>query len=95
MVKNNLGPCDVPTLAFRVVGHRVTGDVWTGKVEWLGESTSSIREAVVDVASTGDRTATAEAADWLLDYLTAAGGTADSAAVKRAGPSAPDTRPMP
>lgn len=90
LVKNNLGPCDLPTLAYRVVGHLVgkadTGeDVWTGKLEWLGETATAIRDAVADTSPPGDRTATAEAADWLCDYLVAAGGSAPSAEIKRDG----------
>lgn len=93
LVKNNLGPCDVPTLTYRVVGHLVgqSGpgeDVWTGKLEWLGESATGIRDAVVATTQDGDRTATGEAAEWLGDYLASAGGSADSAEVKRAGAKA-------
>ena len=40
----------------------------TGKLEWLGESDRTIREAVeASGDSDGDRTATSEAADWLAD----------------------------
>lgn len=95
--KNNLGRLDLPTLAFRIAGVLVAstaeGDVWTGQLEWLGESERSIREAI-DVAaeSAGDRSAAAEAADWLLDYLTSQEGTADSAIVKREGAKAGHSR---
>lgn len=89
LVKNNLGPCDLPTLAYGVVGHLVGkagGDeVWTGRLEWLGESATAIRDAVADTSTQGDRTATAEALDWLQDYLTASAGSADSSDVKRDG----------
>jgi hypothetical protein len=90
LVKNNLGPCDLPTLRYRVVGHHVgkaeTGeDVWTGKLEWLGETATAIRDAVAQTTQDGDRTATSEATDWLADYLAAAGGAADSAEAKKAG----------
>ncbi|MGE0042405.1 MAG: DnaB-like helicase N-terminal domain-containing protein [Vicinamibacterales bacterium] len=92
LAKNNLGRSDVPTLSYRIVGHLVghseTGDVWTGKLEWLGESDQSIRDAVSSATDTGDRTATAEAADWLVDFLGDNGGAADSAEVKRAGAKA-------
>jgi hypothetical protein len=85
--KNNLGRMDLPTLQFRIVGEKVAdtaeGPVWTGKLEWLGESDRSIREAVE--ASTGDRTATGEAADWLEDYLTSVDGTQDSQIVQEDG----------
>ena len=57
----------------------------TGRLEWLGESDQSIRDLVATTTDTGDRTATAEAADWLTDYLADAGGQADSSEVKKAG----------
>ena len=71
------------------VAQTAEGDVWTGKLEWLGDSTRSIREATEAAAATsGDRSATSEAADWLHDYLTSEGGRADSAAIKREGAKA-------
>jgi hypothetical protein len=91
--KNNLGRTDLPTLTFRIVGVQVAdtpeGAVWTGKLEWLGETDRSIQEAI-DTAGeqTGDRTATQEAADWLVDYLTSQGGTRDSAIIKQQGKQA-------
>jgi hypothetical protein len=91
--KNNLGRADLPTLSFKIVGAKVAdtpeGEVWTGKLEWTGEADRSIKEAVeAAAATTGDRTATTEAADWLSDYLASQGGCADSAAVKRKGAEA-------
>lgn len=88
--KNNLGKCDLSTLSFRLTGARVAdtpeGEVWTSQVVWLGESQQTIREAIdVATASSGERTATAEAAAWLTDYLTSQGGTAESATIKTAG----------
>ena len=91
--KNNLGRADLPTLRFCMESVKVTdtpeGDVRTGKLKWMGETTRSIRE-VLDVASgsTKDCTAAQEAGDWLLDYLTEQGGTAESAAAKEAGKAA-------
>jgi hypothetical protein len=91
--KNNLGRLDLPTLSFRIHNTLVAttdeGEVWTGRLEWTGERDLSIREAVEAAAQqTGERTASAEAADWLHDYLTSQGGSADSAAAKRAGKDA-------
>ena len=89
--KNNLGQTDLlPTLGFRIepamVANTPEGEVWTGQLEWTGESTRSIRDALEAAAATaGDRTATSEAADWLHDYLTDEGGTAASSAIKAAG----------
>ena len=86
-VKNNLGRMDLPTLTFRIVGEKVAdtaeGPVWTGKLEWLGESDRSISEAVE--AAPGGRTATSEAADWLQNYLTSVGGTQDSSIIREEG----------
>ena len=88
--KNNLGRVDLPTLSFRIIGKQVAdtreGGVLTGKLEWLGESTRSITEAVnAAAASAGDRTATSEAADWLHDFLTDQGGPCESAPIKQEG----------
>jgi hypothetical protein len=93
LAKSNLGRIDVPTRSFRIepacVAHTAEGDVWTGKLEWLGESTRSIREATEAAAATsGDRSATSEAGDWLQDYLTSQGGRADWADIKREGAKA-------
>lgn len=88
--KNNLGRTDLPTLTFRIEGAQVAeteeGPVWTGKLEWTGTSGRTITDAVESATeSSGNRTATSEAADWLKDALTSQGGTADSAAVKAEG----------
>lgn len=92
--KNNLGPTDLPLLAFQVVGHPVPtddGDCWTGKLVWCGEVEGSVEDAMARGADNGDRTATSEAADWLGDYLSEQGGEADSAAVKLAARKAGHT----
>jgi len=91
--KNNLGRPDLPSLTFEVTGEPVAttdeGEVWTGKLIWTGETDRSIKEAVQSAAeSAGDRCATAEAADWLHDYLISQSGTRDSADVKAAGKAA-------
>jgi hypothetical protein len=87
--KNNLGRSDLPTLAFKIEGHKVAetddGPVWTGRLVWMGETDRSIRDALEQsVGARGeDRTAASEAADWLTDYLTEKGGSADYAEIKR------------
>jgi hypothetical protein len=92
--KNNLGRSDLPTLSFKVEGYKVAqtveGDVWTGKLVWTGESDLSIRDALQQaVEARGEnRTVVSEAADWLQDYLTQQGGSADSADVKKEGAKA-------
>jgi len=88
--KNNLGRSDLPTLSFRIDGVKVSdtgnGEVWCGKLEWVGESHRTIREALNAASESADaRSALQEAADWLGDYLTEQGGTAESKAVKDAG----------
>jgi len=95
--KNNLGRMDMPTLVFRIVGEKVAdtaeGAVWTGKIENLGEDERTIREAAeAAAASPGDRSAVAEAAGWLEDYLVTRGGSADSADIKKQGANAGHTQ---
>ncbi len=85
--KNNLGRSDLPTLTFHIVphvaAHTLEGDIWTGKLEWLGESERSIREAMSAAAeSVHDKSATSEAADWLQDYLSS-GDPVDVAIIKK------------
>jgi hypothetical protein len=94
--KNNLGSIELPTLAYHVIGVHVAdtpeGEVRTGKIEWLGNTSRTISEAIAAAAeSGGDKTATTEAADWLSDYLTARDGSAESADIKAAGKTAGHT----
>jgi hypothetical protein len=95
LAKSNLGRTDVPTLSYRIMSHRVAetaeGEVWTGRLEWLGEAAGTIREAIQHTTTTGDKSATSAASEWLMDYLVAVGGSADSAEVKRAGAKAGHT----
>jgi AAA domain-containing protein len=92
--KNNLGRMDLPTLSFQIEGVKVAdtteGEVWTGKLNWIGEDQRSIREAAQAAAEIGgvNRTALGEATAWLEDYLTSNGGSADSADIKREGAKA-------
>ena len=88
--KNNLGPGGLPTLTYRIVGERVAdtgeGEVWTGKVEWIGESDLSIADALIASRDqSGASSALREASDWLDDYLTGVGGAAPSLEIKKAG----------
>jgi hypothetical protein len=52
--KNNLGRMNLPTLAFHIVAACVVrtaeGEVWTGKLEWLGETRRTIKDAVMAAA---------------------------------------------
>jgi hypothetical protein len=47
--KNNLGRSDLPTLSFRIIGAKVAatveGEVWTGKLEWTGQTSRSRMES--------------------------------------------------
>lgn len=79
--KNNLGRMNLPTLVFRIKGVLVgmtaaDDEIWTGQLVWDGESDQTIRQ-VLERASEreGDRVATQEAQEWLVQYLIAQGGT--------------------
>ena len=90
--KNNLGRDDLPTLTYRIVGEHVAdtdeGPVWTGRVEWIGESNQSIGDALIASGDDPDaRSATKEAVEWLEDYLSSVGGGATSAEIKQAAKS--------
>jgi hypothetical protein len=85
--KNNLGREDLATLAFVVASHVIDtdeGPANTGRLDWVGEVDGTISDAMRR-GRDEDRTATAEAADWLEDYLAQNGGTAPSADIKRDG----------
>lgn len=90
--KNNLGRGDLPTLAFTVASHPIDtpdGTAWTGRLEWTGEVPGTISDAIRRAGTDpDDRTATAEAGEWLLDYLSHNGSTAKSADIKRHGHTA-------
>lgn len=91
--KNNLGRTDLPTLTFRIVSAHVAdteeGPVYTGRIDWQAETPRSLAD-VLEAASEGseNRTATQEAADWLVDWLSSQGGTDESASIKREGAKA-------
>jgi hypothetical protein len=95
LAKSNLGRTDIPTLAYKIQPCRVAdtadGPVWTGRLEWKGEAAGTIRDAIQHTTASGDKTATTEAAEWLTDFLTAAGGSVDSTEVKKAGARAGHT----
>jgi hypothetical protein len=91
--KNNLGRTDLPTLAFIISPAHVAtteeGEVWTGRLDWKGESERSIDDAMASAGEGGEvRTATTEAAGWLEDYLMSQGGSDESALIKREGAKA-------
>jgi hypothetical protein len=91
--KNNLGRTDLPTLRFTIEGAKVAdtdeGPVWSSRIVWAGEDSRSIAEVLDDSRQTEDaRSGTAEATDWLHDYLTINGGEAASKDAKEAGKKA-------
>jgi hypothetical protein len=90
LAKSNLGRVDLPTLSYEIEGMQVAeheeGPIWASKVVWLGESSSSIQDALTTSAMGGEaRMALDEAAAWLEDWLMSVGGRDDSVAVKKAG----------
>lgn len=92
--KNNLGRADLPTLHYRIVSHLAAetddGPVWTGQVEWLGESDRSVSEVLAEAQEAGRESMHAgdDPIGWLSDYLLSVGGSKSSSVVKRAGKEA-------
>lgn len=91
--KNNLGRTDLASLTFRIESAHVAdtdeGPVWTGRINWIGETDRSITDLLASSAETAEaRSATSEAGAWLLDYLQSQGGTDDSASIKKEGAKA-------
>jgi hypothetical protein len=91
LAKNNLGSKDQPAFRYQIVGEKVAetaeGDVWTGKVDWLGKSNRSVDEIMIAIGEGGmdGMSATDEAAAWLEDYLISVGGSKESSVIKSAG----------
>jgi hypothetical protein len=89
--KNNLGRDDLPLLSFTITGHPVEtddGTAWTSKIIWGDEVVGSVSDVMARQNDHGDRSAIAEACDWLTDWLETQGGRDESAAIKRAGGAA-------
>jgi hypothetical protein len=91
LAKNNLGSKDQPAFRYQIVGEKVAetdeGDVWTGKVDWQGDSDRSVDEVMIAISEGGmdGLSAVDEAAGWLEDYLNTVGGSKASSIVKTAG----------
>jgi hypothetical protein len=88
--KNNLGRTDLPTLTFRIDSAHVAdtdeGPVFTGRINWLGETSRSIREVLESASETADsRSAVGEAGAWLQDFLTSVGRISESQRIKEEG----------
>jgi RecA-family ATPase len=69
--KSNLAPMP-PSLAYRLVG----ADNGVARVEWLGSSSATAATLLAAHERDDERTERDEAAEWLIDYLTANGGQA-------------------
>jgi len=87
--KANLAPTDTPNLTFRLEGATVTGDggeaVTTGRLVWTGTSDRPLQQLIeAGAGDSEERSAVAEAAEWLVAYLGHLGGTEESAKVKEA-----------
>jgi hypothetical protein len=78
IAKSNRGRIDVPTRSFQIVpaAWPIPPRAKCGRASWNGRSIREATEAAA--AGSGDRTATSEAAEWLEDYLTIQGGSAES-----------------
>jgi hypothetical protein len=89
-VKNNLGPSDLPLMAFRIVSSPIDGGAAgilpSARIEWLEDVEGTIDEMMQADADGGEvRTAVAAAAEWLQDYLSARKGVAESKSIRDAG----------
>lgn len=85
--KNNLGRTDLSTLTFTIASTPIDtdyGTAWTGRLVWGDDLHESIGSVMGRASDGTDKTATSEAADWLLDFLTMKGPVA-SAMVKAEG----------
>jgi hypothetical protein len=86
--KNNLGRLDLPSLRYRVRTAEVPtdeGPAYVGVLDFTGESERSVSDILSEAATDpAERSERAEAADWLVDYLTTAGGSAPRAEVAKA-----------
>ena len=87
--KNNLGRDDLPTFSFTINGYPVETDegvAWTGRLEWGDQLTATIEDVMSRAVENGDdKSASSEAADWLIDYVSSKGGQVPCADAKRAG----------
>ncbi len=92
-VKSNLGPKDRATDRYTIIGKKVAetleGEVWTGAVEWLGDSGRTVEDVTAAVADGGGRSSIVEeVAAWLSDYLSLHPDGKASAIVKTAAKEA-------
>lgn len=86
-VKNNLGRLDLPSLSYVIEEALIDtaeGPAAVGKLVMRGESARSVGDILQDRADGPGRGERDEAADWLVDFLTAASGEAAAADVIKA-----------
>jgi AAA domain len=92
VIKSNGQSLDVASLAYRIEGAAVPSDdggtASVGRVTWLGESETSVRDLLQrNPRGEEDRSEGKEVADWLIDWLTTNGGEVPTKDVFRAGQS--------
>lgn len=90
LAKANLtSKLDVPQLSFRietvVVAETDEGKIESGRMIWTGERAASVADTYAAAGEDPEaRTLVADAAEWLVTFLTAQGGSADTADVRAA-----------
>ena len=91
LVKTNIGKLEQPTLAFKIEGTTFEGNINTAKLVWLDDDPRSPSEiweqqkAAARSTSSSGPTKVDGAADWLVEYLRAYGGTAPVKNILKAG----------
>lgn len=87
--KNSLGRDDLPSLAYAIEEALIStkeGMTTTGRFVFTGESERSVSDLLRDANGTEDQSERDEAVEWLVDYITTNGGTANAGdAIKAAG----------
>lgn len=75
--KSNLGPDDLPLLAFTITGHEIPtaeGPAFTSRIQWDGEVSGDVADHLNVATDPEARSMSAEARQWLADYMMAEGG---------------------
>lgn len=90
VIKTNGQSLDVASLAYRIEEAMVPSDdggtASVGRVTWLGESETTVRDLLQrSPQGDTDRSDREEAADWLVDFLVTNGGEAPAKDVFKAG----------
>lgn len=90
-IKNNLGRLDLPSIRYRIEPTGIDteeGPAEVGRFVVVGDTTRSVADVLGHPRASEERTERDEAADWLVGYLTDAGGKAPRASVMRDGEAA-------